>query len=201
MKDPRGNQNDQTSAFGGVHAAVAELLRLHGISLPARAPRYVTRSGEVRLPVESHLARALDGATGAGVGVCAALGAVADGLVWRRNAAYAGAAFLEGYGYCELGGPVGHWETRDYAVGLLLLAPEVEYPAHAHPATETYVILSGASDWRFGGAGWTQRRAGDVVRHESSVAHAMRSRTTPLLALYHWADHLDVPARLVPAQA
>lgn len=200
MKDPREHQNDQTSAFGGVRAAVTALLRLHGMSLPLQSPRYVSRSAGSRLPVESHLAHALAGASGAGVAVCAALAEVADGLVWRRNAAYVDAAFLEGYGYCELGGPAGHWETRDYAVGLLLLAPEVEYPAHAHPATETYVILSGAPEWRLGDDRWTQRVAGDVVRHESGVAHAMRSRTMPLLALYHWADHLDVPARLVPAR-
>ena len=127
----------------------------------------------------------------------APLEAVRTSLHWRQNSAYANADFLDGYGYCELLGPTGHARDASVAMGILLLAPRVTYPLHAHPARETYAVVAGRAQWRRGDGGWRVRSPGDRIEHASNEPHAMRTTNEPLLAAYLWHDHLDRPARLI----
>jgi len=124
------------------------------------------------------------------------LDAMRTSLQWRRNSAYAHADFLDGYGYCELLGPTGHVREASVAMGLLLLAPGITYPAHAHPARETYAVVAGRAQWCQGDGGWRVRSPGDRIEHASNEPHAMRTVAEPLLAAYLWHDHLHEPARL-----
>lgn len=119
--------------------------------------------------------------------------------VWRRNPRYSDSAFLERYAYTELVGPHGLIPHAEVSFGLLALAPHTLYPAHAHPAVESYVVLLGIADWRAGAEPWTPRPPGSLVHHPSGIAHAMRTGGEPLVAAYFWTGALDVPARLVPA--
>lgn len=119
-------------------------------------------------------------------------------LPWRQNPTYTDESFLSRYVYCELVGPTGLVSHAKVSVGLLYLAPGTFYPPHAHPAEEAYHLLAGASEWQAGAGLMTRRSPGDRMEHPSGVSHAMRSGTTPMLALYVWRGDLITPARLVP---
>jgi Dimethlysulfonioproprionate lyase len=147
--------------------------------------------------VVRHLPRALARADASTRDVCMLLTELQGPLHWRQNGSYTDPKLLDGYAYCELLGPGGHWRNADVALGLLLLGPEVTYPEHVHPATETYVVLSGDADWRRGLTPWQSHPPGTVIRHESMEPHAMRTHAEPLLAAYLWHDHLHEPARLI----
>jgi quercetin dioxygenase-like cupin family protein len=148
------------------------------------------------LPVLHCFEAALRLCDGATAHLRAPLAAVGASLHWRRNSAYANADFVDGYGYCELLGPTGHVRDARLALGLLLLAPGITYPWHAHPARETYAVVAGRAQWRQGDAPWRVRSPGDRIEHASNEPHAMRTIDQPLLAAYVWHDHLDLPARL-----
>jgi hypothetical protein len=111
-------------------------------------------------------------------------------LVWRQNPTYRDVSFLARYAYCEL--VCGAHLTA----GLLALAPDTHYPAHAHPAEEVYHLLAGKSEWRRGDEPWTHRLPGARIEHPSNVPHAMRALSEPLLALYLWRGAIAEPARL-----
>jgi quercetin dioxygenase-like cupin family protein len=118
---------------------------------------------------------------------------------WRRNPGYSDPAFLERYAYTELVGPHGRIPHTEVSFGLLALAPHTLYPAHAHPAVESYVVLLGTADWCAGDAPWTPRPPGSLVHHPSGIAHAMRTADEPLVAAFFWTGALDTPARILPA--
>lgn len=153
--------------------------------------------GVKQLPVLRHLPTALGNADAATQGVCAALSALSDALCWRQNPNYTDRQFLDGYAYCELLGPSGHLHHDTISAGLLLLQPGLLYPEHAHPAIETYVVLSGRGQWRQGNAQWQTRVAGERITHATMETHAMHSGTDPLLAAYLWEGDLAQAARLV----
>ena len=148
------------------------------------------------LPVLHYFEASLQLCDDATAHVRAPLEAVRTALHWRRNSAYANADFLDGYGYCELLGPAGHARDVSVAMGILLLAPRITYPPHAHHARETYVVVAGRAQWCQGDGSWRVRLPGDRIEHASSEPHAMRTTDEPLLAAYLWHDHLHEPACL-----
>ena len=148
------------------------------------------------LPVSSCIDVALALCVGPTAHVRAPIEGVKSQLHWRRNAAYSNSEFLDGYGYCELIGPAGHVREAAFALGLLLLAPHVTYPEHAHPARETYVVVAGHAQWRQGDRVWRIRVPGERIEHAANEPHAMRTEAEPLLAAYLWHDHLHEGARL-----
>ena len=117
-------------------------------------------------------------------------------LTWQQNLTYTDREFLSRYAYCELVGPNGFVVRETLSAGLLYLAPGTFYPAHHHPAEETYFLLAGTSEWAQGANGLTSREPGARMDHPSGVSHSMRSGSTPMLALYLWRGDLDTPARI-----
>lgn len=71
-------------------------------------------------------------------------------------------------------------------MGILMLGPGADYPAHHHVAEELYITLAGTAGWRNGAAPYTPRPPGSVTHHPSQVVHAMKAGAEPLLALYIW---------------
>jgi hypothetical protein len=126
-----------------------------------------------------------------------AVHAVAPALRWQQNPTYREPAFLRCYAYCELLGPAGIAVHPALSAGLLYLAPETDYPPHAHPAEEAYHLIAGRSAWQLGDAPPCWREPGARMLHPSGVAHAMRSGASPLLALYLWRGEITEPARFV----
>jgi len=116
------------------------------------------------------------------------IAAMADALPWGQNydADDFGAAFQARYGFMELIGPRGPFVAADVASGLLLFAPDTEYPQHRHEAEEIYVVLAGRAEWRAGPEDYREEPPGSVLHRPSWVPHATRMGAEPMLALYLW---------------
>ena len=106
--------------------------------------------------------------------------------------------FFDNYGFVKFMGPGTNLPGRGVAAGFLMLGPDLLYPAHAHPARELYIVLSGTADWQRGEEDFLERRPGDYIVHPSWVRHAMRTRGETLLAMYFWTGDLETSARLLP---
>ena len=128
-----------------------------------------------------------------------AVAALADDLDWRQTYTSAdfGERFLQNYGWSEWIGKRGAFESDAIACGVLLLGPDIEYPAHSHEAEELYLPLAGHAWWRSGQSDWQLRPPGQWIRHPSWTTHAMRTSAEPLLAAYVWrAGDLTAKSRL-----
>ena len=139
------------------------------------------------LPVCQHLGAALASAQATG---SAPLGAwanafahLAPDLHWARSQRRGTDTFHHGHANTEIVGPTGLEQRTDVVLGASLLAPGVVYPDHDHPPEEIYLVMS-AGDWFNPRAGWYTPGAGGAVHHPPGIVHAMRSGTTPLLAVW-----------------
>jgi len=128
-----------------------------------------------------------------------AVAALAGDLDWRQTYTSAdfGERFVQNYGWSEWTGKRGAFESDAIACGVLLLGPEIEYPAHSHEAEELYLSLAGHGWWRSAEADWRLRAPGIWIHHPSWTTHAMRTRAEPLLAAYVWrAGDLTAKSRI-----
>lgn len=105
--------------------------------------------------------------------------------------------FFDNYGHAALVGPDGPAVHAEIKLGILVLGPGEDYPDHAHPAGEFYLILAGHPEWRIGSGHWHSRRPGDLIHHPSEIPHATRTRCDGLLALYAWYGTINVPPRFI----
>jgi hypothetical protein len=128
-----------------------------------------------------------------------AIEALASEFDWRQTYAEAdfGARFLQNYGWSELIGERGAFISEAIACGVLLLGPNIEYPAHSHEAEELYLPLAGRASWRSDKSEWRLREPGTLIHHPSWTTHAMRTAGEPLLAAYIWrAGDLSAKSRI-----
>ena len=170
--------------------ALLEAVRAAFAAVPEAAPFLaewpdgrVKRALEpVQLPVCRWLAGMAD------VGVIGAVKAQASRLQWRQTygAADFGEAFLQGYGWSEFIGLRGPVASEQIACGVLVLAPGILYPAHAHAAEEVYLPIAGVAEWQCGAGPFRPVPVGQAVHHASWMPHAMRVGAEPLAALYLW---------------
>jgi Dimethlysulfonioproprionate lyase len=116
------------------------------------------------------------------------LASAADVLHWAQTYSMAdfGEDFLQRYGWVELFGTRGHFESDAMAGGFLLLGPDIHYPDHHHTAEEIYIPLTDGSLWSKDEQPFMPRWAGEIIHHPSNIRHAMRTEDTPLAALYLW---------------
>jgi Dimethlysulfonioproprionate lyase len=129
----------------------------------------------------------------------AAVCRAAPSLAWRQTytSADLDTAFLDNYGWSEILGANGPWESERLACGFLILGPSTLYPRHRHEAEEVYLPLSGTAAWQQGDEIWRERSPGTPIHHASEEPHAMRTGASPLLALYLWRGaNLAQKARL-----
>jgi Dimethlysulfonioproprionate lyase len=151
------------------------------------------------LPVVRWLAAVARDPAAFGGDVVAALCRAAPALAWRQSYSVKelDSAFLDNYGWTEILGLNGPVMSERLACGFLILGPSVHYPRHHHEAEEFYLPLSGTAAWQHGVAEWCDRPPGTAIHHASGDAHAMRTGTDPLLALYLWrSTNLAQKARL-----
>ncbi|WP_119459107.1 dimethylsulfonioproprionate lyase family protein [Rhodospirillaceae bacterium SYSU D60014] len=162
------------------------------------------------LPVCRFWDEALDRAADGPAVLAGHLRALGPSLRWTQNPNYRhrppDPAFLENYGYAVIAGPAGDDKPEAarplvaadaLAVGVLLLGPGTYYPAHHHPASEIYCIVSGDAEWRRGDTPWRRQPPGAVVHHAPNLSHATRARAEPLLAVYLWRGDLATCATLL----
>jgi mannose-6-phosphate isomerase-like protein (cupin superfamily) len=121
-------------------------------------------------------------------------------LRWTQNPNYTpgdvGKRFLENYGYAELIGNDGLFESDTLAIGVLLLGPETHYPEHSHPAKEDYFVVSGNARWLLDGDTVMDTKSGGHVPIASGVRHATTTCAEPLVMIYVWSGDVNVRARL-----
>lgn len=89
-------------------------------------------------------------------------------------------------GWGEILGPEAPYRDEHFCFGFTLLGKNTLYPAHYHPATELYVVLSGLAVWTLDGVSKV-RGPGEFILHPSNHVHSMQTRDEPLLALYTWS--------------
>ncbi len=127
------------------------------------------------------------------------IAALAGDLDWRQTYSSAdfGQRFLDNYGWSEWIGERGAFVSDAIACGVLMLGPDIEYPAHSHEAEELYLPLAGNACWRSGESEWRLRAPGTWIHHPSWTVHAMRTAREPLLAAYVWrAGDLSAKSRI-----
>jgi len=123
----------------------------------------------------------------------------APSLAWRQTytANDLDGEFLDNYAWSEISGTNGPLASLRVACGFLLLGPSTLYPRHRHEAEEFYLPLSGTASWQQGDGVWRDQPPGTPIHHASDEPHAMRTGTSPLLALYLWrSGDLAQKARL-----
>ena len=89
-------------------------------------------------------------------------------------------------GWGEILGPEAPYHDEHFCFGFTLLGKNTFYPAHYHPATELYVVLSGHAEWTLDGVSKVRGPA-EFILHPSNHVHSMQTRDEPLLALYTWS--------------
>ena len=164
-------------------------------SLSAAAQRPDFRHPRAR-SYRSIFQHALEVGRRGGIGsIASALQELSSDLPWDYHyPARAGEADLAGnIGFAELIGPDGPLQARDCRVGFTLIAPDTQYPLHAHPAIELYMVIAGIAIWSASGADQVVPPGGFVL-HRTNEPHAMQTTHEPLLALYSWRGDLETAA-------
>ena len=120
-----------------------------------------------------------------------ALRGLAPDLVWRQRSSD-DPVFMDGHANAALVGPEPHaLEQRpDVRVGISLMARGITYPDHRHPPEEVYIVLSDG-EWRQESGPWHAPGIGGIVYNPHDIVHAMRSGSSPLLAI--WCLPVDAP--------
>lgn len=69
--------------------------------------------------------------------------------------------------------------------GLMYVDSEKVYPEHNHRPDETYFLISGTGEWRWGGNhDYRSITAGNVIYNHPWNWHGIRADSTPVLAMY-----------------
>lgn len=104
---------------------------------------------------------------------------------WQRRTAGSNGSddYVEKHVHGIICGPGGMESRYDVQLGFSLLAPHTRYPDHQHPPEEAYVLLS-AGEFRQGEGDWFDPGIGGGLHNTPNSMHAMRSGTTPLVAMW-----------------
>lgn len=105
------------------------------------------------------------------------------------------ARFLSSFTTGELVGASGSYASDSLILGLFLMGPDTYYPAHAHPAEEFYLVVSGDAEFQNGvNMPFQKKVPGEVIVHQSNVSHAIRTTSEALFAIYGWRGALNAPS-------
>lgn len=100
--------------------------------------------------------------------------------------------------WAELVGPIAPFHSHKVCLGLTAIGSGLLYPAHRHPAVETYLVVSGTAAWTAEGVTRDQP-PGTLILHPSNAVHAMRTAYEPLLAAYAWTGDVGTLSEYVEA--
>jgi quercetin dioxygenase-like cupin family protein len=87
--------------------------------------------------------------------------------------------------WAELVGPVAPFKSERVCLGLTAIGPDTLYPAHYHPAIETYLVLHGTARWT-ANAVTREHPPGTFILHRENIVHSMQTGSEALLAAYAW---------------
>ncbi|GHT88131.1 hypothetical protein AGMMS49960_09990 [Betaproteobacteria bacterium] len=106
--------------------------------------------------------------------------------------------------WAELVGPIAPFHSNKVCLGFTAIGPGLLYPAHYHPAVETYLVLHGTARWTIQDANGKTTRAhppGSLILHPSNIVHAMEAGEEPLLAAYAWTGDVETLSAYVHENA
>jgi quercetin dioxygenase-like cupin family protein len=139
------------------------------------------------LPVLRHLPEALRAARAHAPEIVAALPGTSQPWVRIYRDSEWSSPFNDDVAVLEVAGPGAVMRTARGTLGLMVCAPGLDYPRHAHPAAELYVALSaGGAVERDAHGVWHSMGPGDVSLHPPDTSHAFRTGTRPVLVAYAW---------------
>lgn len=114
-------------------------------------------------------------------------------LVWHDALVESSSNEYDGrHSHTELIGPDGHSYSNSIRFGFFLQYPYAHYPAHAHEATEIYLLVSGEASWRVAKREWRNESRGCLIKHEPMETHQMKTDAKPLLAIWGWYGDISV---------
>ncbi len=94
------------------------------------------------------------------------------------------------FAVAPLVGPGAVIESERVRAGLFMQLSESFYPAHAHSAEETYIMLAGEADWQLDLGDWHRHGPGAIIHHPSEAPHATRTDAMPILAAWRWSGDI-----------
>jgi hypothetical protein len=133
-----------------------------------------------------------------------AIAAAAPLLEWVAYDAYPraliGEAFATGHAFASILGGDAPFATRDFDLGLFLIAPNTLYRDHHHAAPELYAPLTGPHGWRFGlGRPLITKPAHQPVWNPPHQPHLTKVGEVPFLSLFVWTRDVNDTAEVIPA--
>ena len=93
---------------------------------------------------------------------------------------------MQDYGYHELYGPNGHFQTDQGRAYVGYWGRGLYYPWHRHEAEEIYAVVSGSGYFESQGAEAALLKMGDTRMHNSNQPHALTMTDGPILTFVLW---------------
>lgn len=117
--------------------------------------------------------------------VARAIKSLETDLGWNRRTSGTDGSpdYIEKHVHGMICGPGGAESRYDIQLGFSVLAPNVRYPDHSHPPEEAYVLLTPGEFKQLDGA-WFDPGIGGGIHNAPNHLHAMKSGSTPFLALW-----------------
>jgi mannose-6-phosphate isomerase-like protein (cupin superfamily) len=145
-------------------------------------------------PVSAHVQGWQAEGTGPDATFHRAVQAGAPHAFWTRtySEAEVGAHFLANYGYFELFGPTGHYQSATARGYVAYWGAGLEYDWHRHEAEELYYVVSGGGLFLSEGAADALLGPGETRLHRSNQPHALHLTQGPILTFILWrGDGMD----------
>ena len=107
---------------------------------------------------------------------------------WRQSYSEAemGPDFMQRYGFIEVVGPGGAFQTHSMQAYLGYWGPDLLYDWHHHTAEELYLVVAGQGFFQADGLADQILRPGEIRIHKSNQDHAMRTADEPVIIYALW---------------
>ena len=97
-----------------------------------------------------------------------------------------GTDFINRYGYIELYGPKGHYNSQQSRAFIGYWGHHLNYPLHSHEAEEIYYIVSGEALFGVDDHALQLRQPQDTQTHSAWQSHRMITENSAVLCLVLW---------------
>ena len=108
-----------------------------------------------------------------------------------------GKDFLNNYGFFELIGPTGHFETSEMALYVNYLEKNTHYPLHNHEAEELYFVLSGEAKFESTNEKSELLTSTKTRFHKSYQPHAITTSNQQILSIVIWKNKFENISKII----
>ena len=108
-----------------------------------------------------------------------------------------GKDFLNNYGFFELIGPTGHFETSEMALYVNYLEKNTHYPLHNHEAEELYFVLSGEAKFESTNEKSELLTSTRTRFHKSYQPHAITTSNQQILSIVIWKNKFENISKII----